>query len=489
MQDAQGPRSEVLIANNGEMSSLTSRRDFVTLLAGAAAGCGRSEPPLNVLFVASDDLTSSLGCYGHPVVQSPNIDGLAARGVRFDNAYCQFPFCGPSRASLLTGLRPDTTGVVTNSKVDFRQAHPDAVTLPQLFKNSGWHTMRVGKMFHMGVPGGVGTMRHQDPPSWDISISPPGDENESVGVGGDPNPDLRHGLKMQWVQTADATGQADNAAADTAIELLRDAADGPFFLGLGFVRPHTPFVAPSRFFDLYPLDEIELIENPSDDLEDIPDPAKNLRPFLWHHMGMSDENQRIALRGYYASVSFMDHQLGRVLNELDRLGVADRTVVVFFGDHGWHLGEHTHWQKMSLMEESVKAPLIIAFPGSRGAGQASNALVEFVDFYPTLAELCGLEPPENLEGVSLAPLLEDPSTTVKDAAYTQVQWEDRIFGRTVRTQRYRYIRWRGDGGGEELYDHLNDPREFTNLSQDPDHAAALNRMRALLERGPQMPSA
>ena len=465
------------------MPTLTSRREFATLLAASTLGCKASEPPLNVLFVASDDLTSTLGCYGHPVVKSPNIDSLAARGVRFDNAYCQFPFCGPSRASLMTGLRPDTTGVVTNANVDFRESHPDAVTLPQMFKNNGWRSMRVGKMFHMGVPGGVGRMTHQDPPSWDVSISPPGHENESIGYGGDPNPDLRHGLKMQWIQTADATGQADSAAADTAIELLQTAADGPFFLGLGFVRPHTPFVAPSSFFDMYPLEDIDLIENPPNDLDDIPAPAKNLRPFLWNHMGMSEENRRISLRGYYASVSFMDQQFGRVLDELERLGVADRTIVVFFGDHGWHLGEHTHWQKMSLMEESVKAPLIIAAPGARGAGRSSKAMVEFVDFYPTLADLCGLEPPGDLEGVSLAPLLDDPADSVKDAAFSQVQWEGRIFGRTVRTDRYRYIRWQGDGGGEELYDHREDPREFTNLVSAPGHADALDRMRSLLERG------
>ncbi len=470
------------------MPDLISRRDFAgSLLAGTLA-CSRSESPLNVLFVASDDLTSTLGCYGHPLVKSPNIDRLAERGVRFDNAYCQFPFCGPSRASLLTGMRPDQSGVVTNSMVDFRQQHPEAVTLPQLFKRAGWRSMRVGKMFHMGVPGGVGKMDHQDPPSWDVSISPPGDEHLSQGPGGDPNPNLRHGLKMQWVQTADASGQADANAADTAIELLRSSAGQPFFLGLGFVRPHTPFVAPSSFFDMYPLEDIELIENPPGDLDDIPAPAKNLRPFLWHNMGMSQENQRIALRGYYASVSFMDQQVGRVLDELDRLGEADRTVVLFFGDHGWHLGEHTHWQKMSLMEESVRAPLIISAPSIRGAGRASRALVEFVDFYPTLADLCGLEGPDYLDGVSLAPLLDDPDGQVKDAAYSQVQWEGRIFGRTVRSATHRYIKWVGDGDGEELYDHRSDPREFTNLAPLAEHAGTLQRMRALLDRGPVGPA-
>jgi len=428
----------------------------------------------------SDDLTSALGCYGHPLVRSPNLDALAASGRRFDRAYCQFPFCGPSRASLLTGLRPDNSGVTTNAKVDFRDANPRHVTLPQAFKNNGRRAMRVGKLFHMGVPGGVGSMAHQDPPSWDVSISPPGDEDESVGEGGNPTPDLRHGLRMQWVKTADDSGQADTRAADKAVELLEEQGDEPFFLGVGFVRPHVPFVAPSRFYDMYPLDDVETQNNPPDDLDDIPAAAKNLRPFLWNHMGMTQTQQRIALRGYYASTTYMDEQAGRVLDALERLGRSDDTVVVFLGDHGWHLGEHTHWQKMSLMEESVRAPLIIRAPGMPAPGKSTQALAEFVDLYPTLADLCGLEAPDNLDGVSLRPVLADPDAIVKEAAYTQIEWEGRIHGRTVRTDRYRYIRWRGDGDGEELYDHQTDPREFHNLAGLSQHQDVLARMRRLL---------
>jgi uncharacterized sulfatase len=288
---------------------------------------------------------------------------------------------------------------------------------------------------------------------------------------------------MQWVRTADASGQADSAAADTALDLLQQHAAEPFFMGLGFVRPHVPFVAPAQYYDLYDIDDIELVHNPPDDLDDIPAPAKNLRPYLWNHMGMSETQQRIALRGYYASVSFMDAQVGRALDALERLGVADRTIVVFMGDHGWHLGEHTHWQKMSLMEESVRAPLIISAPGARGAGKPTRALTEFLDLYPTLADLCGLQPPANLEGVSLAPVLNDPSASVKQAAYSQIEYEDRLFGRTVRTDRYRYIQWKGDGGGEELYDHEEDPREFTNLASSGAHRPHLQRLRGLLAAG------
>ncbi len=457
-----------------------SRRTFLSAVSGATALRAADGAPKNVLFVAADDLNNYLGCYGHPLVKSPNVDGLAARGVRFDRAYCQFPFCGPSRASLMTGLRPDNSGVTSNAQVDFRRTNPNAVTLPQYFKNAGHRAMRVGKMFHMGVPGGVGSMNYQDPPSWDVSISPAGLEGDSPGDGGNPNPHLRDGLRMQWVKTADDSGQADTAAADKAIELLEQTAGEPFFMGLGFVRPHVPFVAPSNFFDMYSLDDIEPISNPPNDLADIPAAAKILRSYLWNDMGMTPTQQRISLRGYYASVSYMDQQLGRVLQTLDRLGLRENTVVVFFGDHGWHLGEHTHWQKMSLMEESVRAPLIISAPGAKGNGRSTKALAEFVDFYPTLADLCGLGVPDGLDGVSLAPVLDDPGSTVKSAAYSQIEWENRVYGRTVRTDRYRYIQWKGEGDGEELYDHQSDPREFNNIATNAAQASALAQMRSLI---------
>lgn len=459
-----------------------TRRAFLSAIAAAAACASRDEsaPPRNVVLIASDDLNNTLGCYGHPVVQTPHLDALAARGVLFERAYCQFPFCGPSRASLLTGLRPDSSGVRTNAHVDFRETRPDWVTLPQLFKNAGRRSMRVGKVFHMGVPGGVGTDAHQDPPSWDVSISPPGLEDESPGEGANLTPDMRRGIRMQWIRTADGAGQADEGAADTAIELLEKQAGEPFFLGLGFVRPHVPFVAPGRFFDLYSPDEVVLAQNPPDDLDDIPAPAKDLRPFLWNHMGMTEAQQREALVGYYASVSYMDEQVGRTLQALERLGLADNTVIAFFGDHGWSLGEHTHWQKMALMEEAVRAPLIVSDPGRKGAGSKSRALVEFVDIYPTLAELGGLAGPDGLEGKSFVPLLDQPDLPWKKAAFSQVEWEDRIYGRTVRTDRYRYIEWEGDGGGEELYDHEADPGELRNLAGDPDHADLLHEHRNLL---------
>lgn len=460
-----------------------TRRSFLSLSAAATVfGQGRREPrKYNVLYIAADDLNTSLGCYGHPLVKSPNIDRLSTTGVRFDRAYCQFPLCGPTRASVLTGLRPDTTKVLGNN-VDFREHIPDAVTLPQLFRNNGYFSAREGKMFHMNVPGGVGTPKFQDPPSWDHSISPPGLEHKSPGEGRNLTPKIGEGLAMHWISTPQADGQVDYSVAEHAIGLLEKHREEPFFLGVGFVRPHVPFVAPSRFYDLYPLDRIRLAVTPPGDLDDVPEAAKKVRPHLWNNMEMDERAQREALRGYYASTSFMDDQVGRVLTSLDRLKLADRTIVVFWGDHGWNLGEHTRWQKMSLFEESTRVPLIVRAPGMGGNGAASRALVEFVDVYPTLAELCGLKPPANLEGESLAPVLRNPRRQWKKAAFSQLEYPG-ISGRSIRTESYRYIRWKGEGGGEELYDHRSDPREFTNLASNARHKATLLEMRSILDAG------
>jgi len=435
----------------------------------------------NVLFLAADDMNTALGCYGHPMAKTPNIDRLAARGVRFDRAYCQFPLCGPSRASLLLSLRPDQTKVLDNN-IDFRDFHPNIVTLPQFFKNSGWFSAREGKMFHMNVPNEVGLPRFQDEPSWNHSGSPQGLEQKTPGEGRKLNPPGVN-FGMNWIAATTAEGQADDNAANHALTLMEQHKDKPFFLGVGFVRPHLPFVAPKSFYDMYPLDKIVPAKNPADDLDDIPKAAKAVRPTQWDNMKMDDERTREALRGYYASTSFMDSQVGKVLDGLERLGLADNTIVVFWGDHGWHLGEHTKWQKMSLMENGARVPLIIADPrGGPARGKSTTSLVEFVDLYPTLAELCGLKAPDHVEGQSLVPLLKNPSRPWKKAAFTQLKYEN-ITGRSIRTPRYRYIRWEGEGGGEELYDHQKDPGEFTNMAVKPEAKTVLEQHRRILDAG------
>ena len=462
-----------------EQNPMLSRRSFLASSLAAPMLAQSSKKRPNVLFIAADDMNTALGCYGHPIVKTPNVDKLAARGTRFDRAYCQFPLCGPSRASLLTGLRPDNTKVLDNN-IDFRDFHPNAVTLPQLFKNNGWFSAREGKMYHMNVPNEVGSPKYQDEASWNYSVSPQGLELKTTGEGRKLNsPGVTFG--MQWIASANASGQADDNAAEHALALLEQHRNEPFFLGLGFVRPHLPFVAPSSYYDQYPLDAIPLPQNPANDLDDIPEASKKIRPQLWNNMRMDPPRIKEALRGYYASTSFMDAQLGRVMAGLEKLGLVDNTIVVFWGDHGWHLGEHTRWQKMSVMEESARVPLIISTLGQKTA-QSTKSLVEFVDLYPTLTELCGLTPPADIEGQSLTPLLKNPKRKWKKAAFTQVKFQD-ITGRSIRTNRYRYIRWEGQGGGEELYDHDKDPREFTNLAKDLKSSKVLAEHRRILDAG------
>ncbi len=463
-----------------------NRRSFLssTAVAAPALLLGQrtaSERP-NVLFIAADDMNNALGCYGHPLVKSPNIDRLAASGVRFDRAYCQYPVCGPSRASLLTGLRPDSTQIFENN-ISVRDKLPGAVTLPQLFRNDGWHSVRAGKMYHMDVPGSVGTNKWDDAPSWDISISPPGREQKTVGVGGN----ITEGKPARWDVISfkgDGKDQADDRATEIAMETMGSSGDKPWFIGLGYLRPHVPHVAPDRFFDLYPLSQIHPVVNPTGDLDDIPlasEIAINSR--ARDIGGMSEATKKEAIRAYYASVSYMDWQVGRVLAELDRKNLRRNTIIVFWGDHGWHLGEHHRWHKRSLFEESMRAPLLIAAPGRKGNGSASRSLVEFVDIFPTVAELAGRRPPANLEGQSLVPLLDNPFRRWKSAAFSVVTAPGGIEGRCAVTDRYRYIRWTGPHPDEELYDRQADPHEYVNLTRSTQNATQLAMMRRTLDAG------
>ena len=457
----------------------------------------------NVLLLVSDDCRAAQGCYGEPTV-TPNIDRLASRGLRFDRTYCQYPLCNPSRTSFLTGLRPDTTKVYENA-TQFRKTVPDAVSLPQLFKNHGYFVARVGKMYHYGVPKQIGTDGLDDPVSWEKVINPRGrdcdDEDRIYSIIAGEKATVatgtgNYGGTLSWLAADGADEeQTDGKIAREACRLLRENKDRPFFLGVGFFRPHTPYVSPKKYFGLYPRDQVALARDPADDRGNKPRTALTVFP---PNYGMDEELQRTVKQAYYASISFMDAQFGVVLKELERLGLAGNTVVVFLSDHGYHLGEHGQWQKMTVFEEVARVPMIIATPGMKSAGRSSQRIAELVDLYPTLADLCGLPVPKELEGVSLKPVLEDPERPWKKGAFTQVMHNrgggrgdgvrkgkggGRSMGRSVRSERYRYTEWDGGRDGVELYDQQNDPREWHNLANDPKMAVVLKEMKALLDNG------
>ena len=448
----------------------TSTRIWLALpccfLLSAPAATKPTSQKLNVLFLAVDDLTAALGCYGHPQVQSPNMDRLAARGVRFDRAYCQYPLCNPSRTSLLSGLRPDTTGIYNNS-VQLRTVFPDAVTLPQLFKHHDYYVARVGKLYHYGVPGQIGTSGLDDPPSWQEVVNPRGRDKDDEADVINFTPQRGLGSSLAWMEAKGTDEeQTDGKVAAEAIRLLEAHKDKPFFIAAGFYRPHVPDIATKKYFDLYPLEKITLPQEPAGHVTNVPPVALTSKQPGY---GLDEEKLRQFKRAYLASISFVDAQIGRLLDALDRLGLADNTVVVLFGDHGWLLGEHGQWQKMLLFEESARAPLIIALPNTRRKGACPRP-VEFLDIYPTLAELCGLEAPATVEGKSLLPLLKNPKAKWSKPALTQVQHTTSngpISGYSVRTERWRYTEWDGGKLGAEFYDHKNDPHEWRNLANDP----------------------
>lgn len=434
-------------------------------------------PRMNVLFIAVDDLNNSLGCYGHPLVKSPHIDRLARSGMRFDRAYCQYPLCNPTRASLMTGMRPDTTQVHDNAR-HFRKSLPDVVTLSQLFRTNGYFTARVGKIYHYSVPSEIGKNGLDDPPSWQEVYNPRGRDTDNEDTILNYTPARKLGAALSWrMDEGTEDEQTDGKVTTEVVRLLEKHKDRPFFIAAGFYRPHVPCIATKPYFDNYPLERILLPKDPDDDLEDIPPIAFWVKP---PNYGVAPENLRLFTRAYFSAVSLVDTLVGRLLDALDRLKLADRTVIVLFGDHGWMLGQHGQWQKQSLFEESARVPMIILVPGARGNGKSCARTVELLNIYPTIADACGLKAPGNLEGRSLWPLLNDPTTKWDHPAYTQVKRGRDTFGRSVRTERWRYTEWEDGRAGAELYDHDTDPNEWRNLARDPAHAHTVEEMKRLL---------
>jgi choline-sulfatase len=434
----------------------------------------------NVLLLMADDLASTLGSYGHPQAQTPHLDALAKEGVLFNRAYCQFPHCNPSRASMMSGLRPNQTRVTDNADVLYDNV-PGVLTLPHHFRQQGYATARFGKIFHLGIPTGLESK--DDPNAWDFGT--PFKDERPYPPARDSNVTVKTG-KKQGIGWKEIPGDDDQLVdgAHTAIALdwlTKREADKPFFLAVGFHRPHTPFVAPAKYFDLYPMDSITLPEAPANDVEDIPLPARN-GSVPGYTMTATPEQRRAAIRAYLACVSYVDAQVGRLMADLKAQGLLENTIVVFTSDHGWHLGEHELWHKRSLFEESAAVPLIISAPGMKGNGQPSGSLAELLDVYPTLCDLTGIPIPSHVQGRSLKPVLNTPSIAIHEGAFTQARRgpNAEYWGRSIRTLRWRCTEWDEGRNGIELYDHDNDPYEYTNLAKDPQHAAILKELRTVL---------
>lgn len=440
----------------------------------------------NVLFIISDDLTATaLSCYKNAAGHTPNIDKLASQGTRYTRAYCQFPICGPSRASIMFGYYPSATktyGYVSGRK----HVGPDKSSWAQFFKVNGYYSARVSKIFHMGVPGDIvkGSNGADDSASWTERFNSPGPEWQSKGEAElvQNNPfglKPRKGGNVMTIVKAEGgdLAQSDGKTAKKACELIREHKDEPFFLAVGFVRPHVPFVAPKEYFKPYPYEQMILPPKVEDDWNDIPEAGINY--VTTKNAQMTEEQQKKAIAAYYASVSFMDAQVGKVLNTLKEEGLEDNTIVIFTSDHGYHLDEHQFWMKVSLHEESARVPLIIKVPGKKPA--VCHSFVELLDLYPTVAELAGLKPPSGLQGKNIAKTLDDPEYEVRDMAFSISRWHGKLFY-LVRTKKWAFIQYGENGeGGMELYNMKYDPKQYNNLAHYPQYQKIVSQLKTRLK--------
>ncbi|MCP5558532.1 MAG: sulfatase [Verrucomicrobiaceae bacterium] len=451
-------------------------------LASLSLSAHAVEPP-NVLLIMADDFRDFGGAFTREVVKTPNLDRLRARGTDFERAYVQYPVCNPSRSSMLTGLRAEQTGVTGNDS-PLRQKMPDVVTLPQLCKDAGWQAHAFGKIFHLG--GGRDAAKKAQwmdaGRSWQSAQA---FEATAIGKKMLAGRNVTDGA-LKWCAWGAAEGtdddQPDGQIVAATVAKIQELGDKPWFIGCGFMKPHDPFIAPKKYFDLYPLESIKRWIDPVDTTPVRPE-AVGFGDYGKAFNQFTDQEWCELLRAYCAGSSFMDAQLGRVLDVLDQNQLWDKTLVIFVGDHGYHTGERNWWNKNTLFERSCRAPCVIAAPGMKG-GQKSHSLVEFVDLYPTIADFCGLKMPHAAAGVSLRPILMNAEAKVKEVAATLVTRSPKLYGQSVRTDRWRFTLW--SDGQTELYDHERDPEELHNVADQ--HADVVAELSAKIGTLPKLRS-
>lgn len=445
----------------------------------------QSATKYNVLFIATDDLNNDFSVYGNRLAKTPNLERLSKQGTVFANAYCQFPLCSPSRSSLMTGLRPDVTQVF-NLKRHFRTVLPDVTTLPQLFRKNGYVAVRVGKIYHYGVPGDIGTNGLDDSQSWDEVFNPRGRDKDEEKKLINYTPKRGLGSSLSFL-AADGTDeeQTDGIGTTQTIKFLEKYKDKPFFIAMGYYRPHCPYVAPKKYFQRIPFDDVKIPSISESWYSQVPKPAlASTMPLPW--FGVTVEQARESKQAYYACIEFVDAQIGRLIEAIERLHLLDKTIIVFWSDNGYHLGEHGLWKKQSLFENSARVPLMISTPEQRSKGAVCNRTVELLDIYPTLVELCGLKPLHQLQGKSLKPLIDNPKAQWDKPAFTQV-WRAGFPGYSVRTQQYRYTEWDNGKRGSELYDCQTDPEENCNLASDPKYSDVIKQHHELIQKNWEKP--
>lgn len=459
----------ILFGLIGRISAQKQPVDYVNPVSGATTEKSKSDK--NVLFIVVDDLNNTLGCYGHPTIKTPNIDRLAQMGVKYNHAYCNYAVCNPSRSSFLTGLKPETTTILDNKKT-LQSVLGDRITLPFLFKQNGFYTMSLGKVFH-------GDKENCDPKAWDEIYSY---DPTSIGKTGEKR-NMTDGA-LKWCEWMAAEGndedQPDGQIAQKAVEFIAAKNDKPFFLAVGFHKPHDPFFAPKKYFEMYPLAECSPPVLP-----------QGWRPPYKHTLPeetavfdrFTDQDKREFLRSYYACTSFLDAQVGKLLKALEETNQLDNTLIILFGDHGYHLGEHNWWNKVTIFEKGTRAPFIMAGQSVGKKGVESDAMFEYIDIYPTLAELLKLKnTPDYLEGKSFAKVVNNPALPFRSEVRAIVNRGDKT-GRMVKNNNFRYVEWDNGNMGIELYDQIKDPVEYNNLANNPDYAETIKKMKELMYRG------